>query len=257
LRIKVAELDAGSHIEVDGETAILLDRIARSDGNLDPGILRRFIDRADFAKFITDCDLSGNLEAIAILRVLEETEIEAVSDKLTNSSLPLVPEYDWEGARQRLVFYFSRRGRLYAEDLAQETLTRVVSWLKQEGNKIEGENSFQKVAYRFGHVVLLEDLRAQSHVTDELPQGLSAATNQPWGLDAQEATQLLTELLDRLPVRDRTLVLAAEQMSQAELAEQMGVPVSTLRNMLLRTRQELLRQLRITRGPSRSWDRSR
>ena len=43
-----------------------------------------------------------------------------------------------------------------AEDLAQDTLTRLVNWLGHEGNKIEGENGFMKVAYKFGHFVLLE-----------------------------------------------------------------------------------------------------
>ena len=173
-----------------------------------------------------------------------------MSDTATKSEPPPSPEYDWEHARQRLVFYFSRRGLMNAEDLAQETLTRLVNWLGQEGNKIEGENGFLKVAYKFGHFVLLEALKTQSRSTDELPQDLSAATNKTWGLNTQEAIQLLRELLERLPEQDRMLLLAAEEMPHAELADQMGVPVSTLRVWLFRQREELRKQLQITRRRS-------
>jgi RNA polymerase sigma factor (sigma-70 family) len=161
-----------------------------------------------------------------------------------------LPEYDWKEAERKLVFYFSRRGRMDADDLAQETLTRLINWLRQPGNRIEGENGFLKLAYAFGRRVRLEKIKEQSKTTESLPDDLPAAANRTFGLNSQEAKQLVRQLLDPLSEREKALIVAAKDMPHAELAKQIGVPVATVRVWIFRLRRKLSSQLQLTRHVS-------
>jgi RNA polymerase sigma factor (sigma-70 family) len=163
------------------------------------------------------------------------------------------PEYDWSEARRTLIFYFSRRGMMNSEDLAHETLTRLLNWLHRENHVIQGEAGFMKTAYGFARNVLLEKFREQSHLTEELSEDIPAAVDRVRGLDTQEAIAYLHELLQQLPERDRQLIVDAEKKSQPDIAEEMGVPLSTLRVWLHRAREKL-RALEMSSQASSGWE---
>lgn len=155
---------------------------------------------------------------------------------MPSSPNPL-PDYDWELAREKLVFYFSRRGLMNAEDLAQETLTRLVKWLR-EGNQIAGKDGFMKTVFGFARNVRLEGVKEGARTAEELPEDLPSPTNTTWGLNAQELKRLLQQVLNALPERDRDLILAAEEVSPDQLAEQMSTRIETLRVWIHRAREK-------------------
>jgi RNA polymerase sigma factor (sigma-70 family) len=151
--------------------------------------------------------------------------------------------HDWEAARRTLIFYFSRRGRATPEDLAQETITRVVIWLQGESHAIEGPDGFMKAIYGFARNVLLEDNKRSHTIHVDLSETLAAESNKTLGLSTLEASRLLTQLLDKLPEDERTLIMASEKVPQDELARQRSVSVGTLRVSLHRVREKLRRAL--------------
>jgi RNA polymerase sigma factor (sigma-70 family) len=161
---------------------------------------------------------------------------------------PSPPTYDWKGARRALVFYFSRRGLANAEDLAQETLKRMLDWLERGGN-IVGKDGFMKLVFGFARNVRSEDRHAGQRPPSGLAEEYPSVENKTWGLNTIEAGRFLLQLLEQLPERDRVLILAAEETPQAELAAQMNIPISTLRVWLHRARARLRELERGARDP--------
>ena len=131
-----------------------------------------------------------------------------------------------------------------AQELAQDTLTRVFFWLQREGNKIEGDNGFMKTCFGFARNIMHEVHNQRSRAAQELPAGLSTSGNKTLGLFGVEASVFLGEVLRQLPARDRELILNAESVPQEKLAEQMGIPLATLRVWLHRARNKLKKLLR-------------
>jgi RNA polymerase sigma factor (sigma-70 family) len=80
----------------------------------------------------------------------------------------------WEHARQALTFYFSRRhGFDHAEDLAQETLTRL--WSRADF-QFEKEEDFLKVCYGFAQKV---SYRARRHAGRHTAESLDYLATEP------------------------------------------------------------------------------
>jgi len=151
--------------------------------------------------------------------------------------------YDWKSARQRLIFFFSRRGSSAAEDLAQETIARVMIWLNRGEHTIEGEGGFEKTIYGFARNVLLEQGKRNRLNQVEFPEGLATASNKTLGLNSLEAARLLAQLLGELSKDERNLITAAEFLAPEELARQRGVSIGALRVSLHRAREKLRRML--------------
>lgn len=150
-------------------------------------------------------------------------------------------EFDWETARRKLLYYFSRRGLLNAEDLTQETLTRIVRWLG-EGHKIEGPDGFMKTVFGFARMVRLEDTKKPRVSAGPLPEDLPAGTITTRGLNTQEAIQVLRQILKKLPKEDRDLILDWERgVPQEKMAADRNIPLSTLRVHLHRAREKVRR----------------
>jgi hypothetical protein len=105
-----------------------------------------------------------------------------------------IPPEAWEHARQALVFYFSRRhGSWGAEDLAQETLTAILS---REDYLFEREEDFLRVCYGFAaHVLQTARRDPEASLAGELPGGLSAAAAGMRGLKHTEVAVYLHEIL--------------------------------------------------------------
>jgi DNA-directed RNA polymerase specialized sigma24 family protein len=158
----------------------------------------------------------------------------------------------WEEAKSRLNFYFGHHGGASREDQCQETLTRVLSWIRA-GNQIEGKDGFQKLCYGFARKVLLESLeRSRRKQTDQLDSDLPDKEGKTLGLSRREVAVWLNEILALLSPPDREIILAAEVMDAALLAKTFGttVPNATLR--LCRARKRLRRLMESptdSRGP--------
>ncbi len=144
----------------------------------------------------------------------------------------------WEQAHATLVFYFSHHSGVNPEDLAQETLTRLVEWLGK-GNIIDGDRGFQKLCYGFARNVLRESKGRHARQPEQLDFDIAGVVNKTWGLDSNETSILVRELLGLLAPQDRELVLAAELMGPSMLAQKFGTSVANINVKVFRARERL------------------
>lgn len=108
-----------------------------------------------------------------------------------------ISQETWAKARQRLIFYFSRRHcRSDAEDLAQETLLAI---LKREGYEFEKEEDFFKICYGFAENISKQDYREARRrtaaVSLEMEVPIAAPQHQTGSQRAIESGILLEEVL--------------------------------------------------------------
>lgn len=100
---------------------------------------------------------------------------------LTCRSIP--PEL-WEQARERLIYFFSRRHAAdNAEDLAQETLAVVLS---RDDYVFEKREDFLKVCIGFARFVLKQHYRRSSKETEPFDEGTPARVARVRGLSGPE-----------------------------------------------------------------------
>jgi hypothetical protein len=103
-----------------------------------------------------------------------------------------IPSEVWIRARERLIFFFSRRhGLENAEDLAHQTLMTVLS---RDDYMFEKEEDFFKVCYGFARHILHEANRpAQKHLEVDL-YDIEATTQPVKGLRGAEVSAFLGEV---------------------------------------------------------------
>lgn len=112
------------------------------------------------------------------------------------NSRSISPE-TWAKARQRLVFYFSRRHvRSDAEDLAQETLLTI--W-RREDYEFEKEEDFLKICYGFADYVSKQNYRKARQqgtaISLEVDAPIAAPQHHAGSQRATESGILLTETI--------------------------------------------------------------
>lgn len=134
------------------------------------------------------------------------------------------------------MFYFSHHGGASPEDLAQETLKRLVVWL-DAGNQIDGESGFLKLCFGFARNVLREAKDSRIRRAESLEFDLPAPANTTMGLNSNDAAVLVKELLSLLSAPDRELVLAAELMSPHQLSERFLDSVGNINVRVCRVRE--------------------
>lgn len=106
-----------------------------------------------------------------------------------------IPPEKWDHARKALVYFFSRRGSLNPEDMAQETLAAV---LAREDYQFEKEEDFLKVCYGFARKVLLEGYRvSRKHAAEELGLSVESPVQGIQGLKGSEVNVFLKEVCRR------------------------------------------------------------
>jgi len=149
-----------------------------------------------------------------------------------------VSEDAWTQARTTLVFYFSHHGGASPEDLAQETLKRLVAWLNA-GNQIDGDSGFLKLCFGFARNVLREARDSRIRPTESLEFDLAAPVNKTMGLNSNDSAVFVKEMLSLLSPPDRELVLAAELMSPLQLAERFSDSVGNINVRVFRARERL------------------
>ncbi len=144
---------------------------------------------------------------------------------------------EYERLRFRLCTFFSQRQCRFADELADETINRVI--VKSSEEQIEN-----KIAYCYGVArnVYRESLRKErSHLDiDEVTIAAKAPEEQSF------SSECLDECLEKLPPDNRTLLL--EYFSEAKLAkielhrrisESLEMTQTALRMRVMRTKQKL------------------
>ena len=142
----------------------------------------------------------------------------------------------YEQIRRRLIKIFTGRGCVEPEDLADETINRVTSKLKE----IEQEFSGDRARYFFGvaNKVHLEHLRKK------LPQAMPAPAADPDRIELEYSC--LERCIERLTKKDRDLLLRyhgadgpVETEYRRDLAEELGIGPNALRIRVYRIRMGL------------------
>ena len=144
--------------------------------------------------------------------------------------------------RQRMIKYFQWKGCEDAENLADETLVRLVR-KDREGVQIEAENPYSYVYGIAAHVVQ-EYLRHKKR-DEDIRQNWkpSSRTNAPYfGCKRQ--------CFERLPLDKRELLLRyyGSSDSAEEIAEKMGISLNSLRLRVCRIKLELQECYKQCRG---------
>jgi DNA-directed RNA polymerase specialized sigma24 family protein len=142
----------------------------------------------------------------------------------------------YEKIRRSLIKIFTGRGCVEPEDLADETINRVTSKLKE----IEKDFSGDRTRYFFGvaNKVHLEHLRRK------LPQAMPTPPDDPDRIELEYSC--LERCIERLTKKDRDLLLryhGAEGRAETEirraLAEELGIAPNALRIRVYRIRMAL------------------
>lgn len=142
----------------------------------------------------------------------------------------------YEKIRSALIKIFTGRGCVDPEDLADETINRVTSKLKE----IEKDFTGDRTRYFFGVAKLVH----LEHLRRKLPQVVPAPPNDPDRIELEYSC--LERCIDRLSKHDRELLLryyGADGRKETEhrraLAEERGIGPNALRIRVYRIRQTL------------------
>lgn len=138
--------------------------------------------------------------------------------------------------RKRLVFYFRQRGAVDPEELADETLFRLVNRLKAG---VEITTSLGAFSYGIAANVLSE-WRKQPVPEDLPPPELTPETNN--GLGAEKRVYL-RQALNLLPIEEARLLARYYLEDPEEVARDLGIEVSALRVRISRIRSRLRAEL--------------
>lgn len=106
-----------------------------------------------------------------------------------------IPQEKWVHAHKVLVYFFSRKGILNPEDLAQETL---MTFWSREDYLFENEGDFLKVCYGFANKILLDSYRVnRKHAAEELDFPVESRVQSIQGLEGSEVSVFLEEVRHR------------------------------------------------------------
>ncbi len=106
-----------------------------------------------------------------------------------------MPTEKWVHASKALIYFFSRRGSLNPEDMAQETLMTV--WARED-YQFENEDDFPKVCYGFAKKILLEGHRvSRKHAAGASGFAVESRVKGIQGLEGNEVSVFLEEVCRR------------------------------------------------------------
>jgi len=160
---------------------------------------------------------------------------------------PVQAERKYRQLREKLIRLFLWRGRMFPEDLADETLTRVARKVG-EGLEIRAEDPLRYccgVAFRvFKETVREREARRRQAAELQSQVGL-AEPAEPEEPDVRH--RCLRDCLDRMNARSRALILRYYQEGQGgthietrkRLAEELRIPQGALRSRARRIRAKL------------------
>ena len=157
--------------------------------------------------------------------------------------------------RRRLIAYFDRRNRPFADDLADETLNRIGQTLERGGTI--GITPQARYCYVVARFVLLEDVRRTHrrvslneswHADDESPspESLAADRHLRESDTHDERLESLDQCLEELTPEQRTLIVdyyrdeGREKITRrSDMAKRMGISMNALSIRACRIRAQL------------------
>jgi RNA polymerase sigma-70 factor, ECF subfamily len=128
--------------------------------------------------------------------------------------------------------------RSEAEDLVQETYAKALRGF----SSFEPGTNFRAWIYRILRNSFLTSRNGLKNASVELEEDALPATETPETIFLQRADwQLVQQALDHLPVKHREVLLLCdvEEMSYAEIATTLGIPIGTVMSRLSRARATL------------------
>lgn len=160
---------------------------------------------------------------------------------------PAAAAVRYEKLRLRLVTFFRLEGALFAEDRADEAISRVARRL--EG----GERVRELEAYTAGVArLLMREAAAETQRTQRAMEEFArrSAAQAP-GASSEGMSRCLEECLGKLPAGQQEFILSYYSGSEGarirrrnEMAKARNIPVNALRNRALRIRRRLLECVR-------------
>src|SRR5216683_1467670 len=173
---------------------------------------------------------TAETETAKIARGLRERDMELLADLVERSQRRLV----------RYLLYLTGR-RDYAEDLAQETWIRVL----QRGSQYNGRQRFDPWLFAIARNLAIDYLRKKGKAvqTASLPDDRDAMllvpSSGPSPFEAAARSEDAMHLAGRLQIlaplyREALLLRFQEDMSLAEIAQVVGVPVTTVSSRIYR-----------------------
>ena len=105
-----------------------------------------------------------------------------------------IPSEKWVHAHKALVLFFSGKGVVNPEDMAQQTLMTVWS---REDYQFAKEEDFLKVCYGFARKILLEGYRVDREHATEDPDLVESRVQAIQGLKGNEVSVFLAEVCRR------------------------------------------------------------
>lgn len=145
----------------------------------------------------------------------------------------------FERYRRPIWGYFRRRldDRARAEELTQDTFVAVL----KNASRYEVRASFRTYLYAIAANLLSAERRRPVHTDTPEPPNLVAAGPG----SAADAGHVIRDAVTRLDARDREILMLRgfEQLTYAEIAAVLDLPINTVRSRLFRARAELKRLL--------------
>lgn len=158
-----------------------------------------------------------------------------------------IPDETWERLRRSLQFYFSRRGCSDHEELAQDTVDRVWTWLAK-GNTLHGANALEKFAFGVARRVRLEHLKDRFKSTTELSDAFAAPENRTHGLNSFELSAELDWAMAQLTPAERDILVDDQRLTRDQMAEEYGEAKNTIAVWVHRAKEKLRGLLNDSRG---------
>jgi DNA-directed RNA polymerase specialized sigma24 family protein len=150
----------------------------------------------------------------------------------------------YEAIRLRLIKIFTCRGCHEAEELADETINRVIARVVEVASRYEGDPALY--FYGVSQKVHLEYLRKAHSQSINLPEGSQNTQAVDLTSDIEPEYECLERCLEQLPPNNRDLVLRYYQQERKAkiehrklLATELGIAVNALRIRAHRIRQAL------------------
>ncbi len=165
--------------------------------------------------------------------------------------------------RRRLTTYFDRRDRRCADDLADETLSRIGRTLERDGAiAVTPQARYCYIVARF---VLLEDIRRERRFpqaidssnigSDARNGGISSSVMDEESADRDARLECLDRCLEQLGPQQRALIVEYHRDEgrpgierRRDLAKQMGISMNALGIRACRIRAALEAQMAVCRG---------